>query len=373
MTSTTEQQRVNRLVPTACLVGPIVARPQTTKTSARGPARRNVWFGILVFIGFQVAAGVAIERDWWPIADPIYTEKAELIREQKAFFAAQSSSQRVLAMGSSRTQLAFDAHRFMAGLTSVETIAFNFGTPGGGPVTCRLYWQRLREEGVRAEAVFVEVHPALWCEFEEPFEARWLQPYRLRHGEPERLRALGWNFADPSHFGFQAKLSSTASYRMGLLNRHWPTMLPARHGLTIGAKNDDLGYVNGIAIPEKNRPRAFLHSKAEYGPCFPAPPPGGSALVAVRTLLGEIQQSGAEAILLVMPEALEMRSWYGPHHPAELAICLAALQREFGVSLIDGRDWVDDEHFVDGHHLCAKGAVQFTDRLIAAINARGTR
>lgn len=369
MNSVVEEIASNRIAATARLVGPIVVRGVAANVRRRGSARRNVLVGLIVFVAFQLFAGVAVERDWWPIADPIFTEKAELLRRRAAFFAERSPDSRVLALGSSRTQLAFDARRFSAGVTG--TTAFNFGTPGGGPITCLLYWKRLQREGCRADVVFVEVHPALWCGLTVPFEARWLQEHRLKPGEPALLRSLGWNVSDPPQHAWYGKIETTSSFRLGLLNRHSPALLPCRFGLTIGDKNDEFGTVHGIQFEERERTKALQRAKAEYAECFPAPPSGGAAVAAVRMLLAEIQAAGTVPILLVPPEAEVMRAWYGPHHPDDLRSRLAALQREFAVDLIDGRDWVDDRHFTDGHHLSAAGGAIFTDRLIAAVNSRG--
>ena len=367
MTTDIKERLANRVAPAARLIGPIVVRGTPKATSARRTARRNLRLMVFAFLIIQFGTGVAIERDWWPIADPIYTEKAELFRKHSAFVAERSPLRRVLALGSSRTQLAFDAERFSAGVPG--TTAFNFGTPGGGPLTCRLYWNRLHAEGFRPEVVFVEVHPALWCTLAVPFEARWLQEYRLKPGEPALLRECGWPLADPPQHDLLGKFTTTDTFRLGLLNRHAPALLPCRFGLTIGDRNDAFGYVRGIDIADQERPRAFERAKAEYGDCFPAAAPGGAALAAVRRLLADVQAAGAEPILLVYPEAAEMQSWYGPHHPEQLHACLTALQREFGVTLLDGRGWVEERHFVDGHHLSAAGGAQFTDRLIAAANA----
>jgi len=38
------------------------------------------------------------------------------------------------------------------------------------------------------------------------------------------------------------------------------------------------------------------------------------------------------------------------------------LAQELAVPLIDGRTWVDDDGFYDGHHVTQKGAEQYTRR-----------
>ena len=42
---------------------------------------------------------------------------------------------------------------------------------------------------------------------------------------------------------------------------------------------------------------------------------------------------------------------------------LADLRREWGVPVIDARDWVADKDLWDTHHLLPEGAEVYTDRL----------
>ena len=42
---------------------------------------------------------------------------------------------------------------------------------------------------------------------------------------------------------------------------------------------------------------------------------------------------------------------------------LQELCAEFDVPLIDARDWIEDAHFTDSHHLLRRGAEIFSERL----------
>jgi hypothetical protein len=69
------------------------------------------------------------------------------------------------------------------------------------------------------------------------------------------------------------------------------------------------------------------------------------------------------ALLLLMPEGSEFRSWYPPGSGPLIDRYLAVLGRQYGVPVIDARKWMADRYFFDSHHLLSKGATQFTQRL----------
>jgi hypothetical protein len=87
----------------------------------------------------------------------------------------------------------------------------------------------------------------------------------------------------------------------------------------------------------------------------------------LRDLLGLCRDEGLPAALVLMPEGPTFRGWYGPRFDTELKAFLAGLERDFGVRTIDARGWVDEELFVDSHHLFAEGAEVFTRRLGAEV------
>src|SRR5439155_11638061 len=63
------------------------------------------------------------------------------------------------------------------------------------------------------------------------------------------------------------------------------------------------------------------------------------------------------------------RSWYPPATRTKVEAFLAEFPRQENVPLIDGRLWVEDNGFYDGHHMLPSGAQAFTDQLGVAIAA----
>ncbi len=370
-------ERWGRLARVA-LLGVLTAPPPAARPARRRLARgrRAVLAGLAAFLAAQAGLNVAVRREWVPVRDPVFAEKFDLLRPHANFFTPHPNPPpqggrerevlRVLALGSSRTQLGFDAARF-AGHFGGRVEAFNFGCPAAGPMTAALYLRRLLAAGVTPDGLLLELHPCFLTPLDPPFEARWLYPYRLRPGEPEVLRGFGWDLPPPQHLGPRGYLTAAHSFRYGLLNRYAPVLLPCPYGLTVGARSDALGFVAGVELPPAGRPRAVERTFEQYAPALAEYHVGGPGCAAVRDVLARCAEHGIRAAVVLMPESSEFRGWYGPEGYAAVTAFARGLAAEFGVPLFDAREWVPDAETADGHHLTAAGAAVFTDRLAEAV------
>ena len=352
-------------------VGPLPNGRGSVGRCSVNRARRAVVVGLVVFFTAQVLMSVAIRREWVPVGDPVFAEKIALLRQHPQFFTTDTPvTPRVLMLGSSRTHLAFDAAKFA---TATNTTAFNFGCPAAGPMTSALYLRRLRAMGVTPDFVFVEFHPGFLTLTDPPFEGQWLHAYRLRHGEPDHLRRFGWNIPTPPHHSWTGWGKTTWDFRFGLLNHYAPGVLPCPFGLTVGARNDPFGYVEGIETKPADMPRALKRTQDQYAPVLKDYHIGGPGFEALRDILTVCRDANIRAAIVVTPEATVLRSWYRAEGNADIATFAKRLTQEFGVPLYDARDWVPDGAFADGHHLTARGATIFTERLAVESQQNGRR
>jgi hypothetical protein len=69
-------------------------------------------------------------------------------------------------------------------------------------------------------------------------------------------------------------------------------------------------------------------------------------------------------VLYLMPEARALRAWYTQEGQACLDAYLRDMTRQYGVRIIDAREWLPDTAFADGHHLLPHGATAFTSRFL---------
>jgi hypothetical protein len=325
---------------------------------------------VTLFVAFQASFNVAVRRDWLPLQDPIYAEKFDCLRGQPLFFdpAPVDGTVRLLVVGSSRTQLGLDASRLTADLSATAgrpVRAFNFGTSGAGPLTTDLYFRRLLAAGCRPEAVLVEIHQEFVAAGpgDEPFEGRWLHAYRLRAGEAETLRRLGYGVGDPPHLGWRGWLAAAHEFRLPILNAYAVRWLPCPYGLTIGVKTDPFGWVGGLDVTPDDRRRLLAGAYEQYHPVFAGYRVGGAGAAAVRDMLVLCRANGIRTAVYVTAESSEFRTWYGPAGPGEVEAFARGLGTEFGIPVYDAREWVPDDGFADGHHMTPAGAGTFTARL----------
>jgi hypothetical protein len=328
--------------------------------------------GVFLFLAIQAGLNVVIQHEWLPLRDPVYFEKFDLLRSHSEFFTETSQQFRLLALGSSRTQLAVDAATLSDILTNDvgrSVIAFNFGTPAGGPMTSNLYLRRLFAAGIALDAILVEIHPC-FIAAGDPFEAQWLHAYRLRQDEIATLRGFGYAIAYPPHLGWKGYITAAHAYRYPALNAYAPRWLPCPFGLTVGAKSDRFGWVGGLDdITPTDREKLLAAAYMQYVPVFADYRVGGAGAAAVRDTLAICRNRGIRAAVLVSAESSEFRGWYGESGQQEITAFAATLGEEFSVPVFDAREWVADDGFADGHHTTPEGAAAFTARLAEEIGS----
>jgi hypothetical protein len=272
----------------------------------------------------------------------------------------------LLVMGSSRLVLAFSP-RELSELDTADgrrVLPFNFTHIGGGPVFTLMQYHRLRRAGVHPDWLVAEILPPALCgesthfvtEFmttaDLPVLSRYLTPtslascfvrthlapwHRQRHRALERL--------DPELVSDKDRQSTEDPYD------------------ALGGPKPSICYERKPEIVE----RAEAVARSQYSDMvrhFTIVP---EADRAVRELLKLAQADGTRVVLLLTPESTTFRSWYADDADKRLTAWTETISRSYGVPVIDGRRWLDDEEFIDGHHVTAHGAVLFTRRLEAEV------
>jgi hypothetical protein len=103
--------------------------------------------------------------------------------------------------------------------------------------------------------------------------------------------------------------------------------------------------------------------RRQYAPYFTGFQLSAPACHALDELLRECRSEGIRAALVVMPEGTAFRSLYSPDAWARIESLLKMLHQEFGVPVINAREWIADDGFSDSHHLVAHAAAAFSARL----------
>ena len=326
--------------------------------------------GAAVTVTLQLVTGWAIHTDRVPLRDPLYLDKFAALRARPAFNPDTPAEQKpltVVFVGSSRTLVAVDAGAVGPALSArigrpVE--AFNFGTAGAGPVTCAVYLRRLLADGVKPDAVVIEVLPALLAAQVHPPEARWLPVIRLRPEELPVVRGYGFPAPTPSAHGCRGWLLPWHEYRMPLVDRYAGplSLMP----FPMGAKkhSDEHGFERWREVSPTDRAKMLERVRRQYAEYLDGYAPGGCGVAAVRDALEACRAANVKSALLLAPESSEFRGWYPEPGRSRVAPILAELASEVGgASIFDTRDWLADELLGDGHHLTGTGADAFTARL----------
>ena len=312
-------------------------------------AKRSVlWFAAFSAVA-NLALGQVAER-YVRLRDPLYGDKRVKLAPRL------DGRPLVLMLGSSRTGLAFHGKRLEA---TYPVAAFNYGIPAGGPVTQLVTLDRLLASGVKPALLLVEVLPAmLQDQGGPPREAGWLYADRLTSAERDTVIRHGFPAAAVNKRWRESVLFPAYALRFQLMCRINPSALPwpLRFDWSRGA--DECGYgslVDQTPTPA-DRDRRFAQTKAEYEAILRDYHPGGPAVDALRELLDRCREAGVPVRLVLMPESAAFRALYGPGADDRLKAALPA-------DVVDAREWLPDDAFNDGHHMLARGAEAFTDRL----------
>ena len=296
------------------------------------------------------------------LRDPLYYAKEQLLVEQY-FQPAPHDRVTVVALGSSRTANGFHpptVEAEVSAATGRPCLAFNCALPGGGAITQLVHLRRLLAAGVRPDVVLIEVNPAA---MDEP-ESNFLRPDRVTRAELSALAAIG--FADDRYRTDwrQAALNPWFGHRFQLLGRVQPKWTPPGIPWMGPRFPDPTGwgpwdeavtaesFRGRLAVARKEHFRTLQHYKADDVPRR-----------ALKEVFAICHREGIKAVAVLTPEGSEFRSWYGPAARAATSELIALAQAATGGRVIDARDWLPDNVFVDGHHIHASAAPGYTARL----------
>ncbi len=340
---------------------------RVVKPHRRGPlARRALLWAVAIYgVAHLLLAVVAASSRW--IRDPIYTDKRDkLVRLQRQYPA---SRERVVFLGTSRVGNGFAAGHCQELLQTEFSgggIAFNWGLPASGPVTHLFHFRRMLAEGIRPTVLLLEVLPATWAELPDgPLEARFSDGLAWDAAELAELAAYGCPAAEWQRQRRQLYLQPWHALRFRLLGRVAPSWLPfhLRYDWSRGPDPHGWSPLIDPVVSAERRQRGQLQARREYEHVLRRWRPGMAPLRAARDLLELCRQQHIPVALVLLPEGPSYRQMYTPASLRRLEVCLQELTQAYGCRLIDCRRWMEEEDFVDGHHLLPASGRRWTERL----------
>jgi hypothetical protein len=339
-------------------------RRQPRRSARR--ARGALAWGLGAALSIQLFIALGVET-WLPeLRDPAYADKAARLRERTV-----SSPERpltVVMIGSSRTVFGLRSKTLEQPVSEGvgrPAIVFNFGMYGAGPVVNLMNFRRLLAEGIRPDLLLIEVLPPLLTDKKSAAEVNRLRPEQLWWSDLKLLERYGDENGRLRKEWWLANLAPSYGHRYSIVSRVCAPYLSYRYRQDGFRDIDDSGWVEP---PERRNPaavreRALQGAREEYHSYLKDFRLGEVGGGAIREQLELCRREGISAGLVLMPEGTEFRSWYQAADWQAIEGFLTEVCQEYNVPVINAREWLPEEDFIDSHHMLPSGAERFTERL----------
>lgn len=326
----------------------------------RDRARFGVLFGAVLFLAWNVGLLAAMDHGPAVLRDPEYGRRLNRVT---ARHAERPDAKLLVALGSSRVAMGLRPEFFNE---PTGPVAVNFAQVGGGPTLTAMTVRRLFAAGVVPDAVLLEYWPPFLRGDGQYMEQHRIDPHRLMPGDREFMLE---HFETPQHYldiVDDIRQFPVTGYRRQMMSQICPGWLPYNKRLDAAwQKMDRWGWLPGIEDDPKDWERTIRHREAMkyYDPLFAAYRVTPNQDKAMREVIGTLQARSVKVVLLWMPESSEFRQTYPAAVLREGEAYLAKLRADYGLPLIDARQWGDDISVADGFHLTQPGAAKVSQKL----------
>lgn len=336
--------------------------------TSRRPLSRRAWmtlgWALLWFVAGQIALRSLVQSRL-DIVDPEFGRK---LTDLRAAVSEPPISPLILMLGSSRVATGFRPDALPHDNASQRTgpLVFNFAQVGSGPEVAHLSLQRLLDSGVRPDWVLVEFWPPTWGS--ERGLKEFMDQVNVGCLDWKGVQLLG-QYTPRSRKLFrqwwEMQLIPLVAHREALLRHFAPDWVlnpgePDRRCRNL----DRLGWWSPMAtVAPEERGRLVERYRRVYQHRLRRYQVAKTPDRALREIIGLCQQKQIRTTVVVLPEGEVFRDLYPEPTLDAVRTYLEGIRRECRVEVVDARDWVADEGFMDGHHLLPEGAAVFTRRL----------
>ncbi len=339
-------------------------RPGRKSARLQQGARLTLIAGMAMFILFQVGLRWFIDQRRPEWRDPGFEIKYRQFARQKAPFAKEPGV--VLFLGSSITAGGMKPDMCEAPLSSAlqrPVVAFNFGTPCGGPFTQLVYVQRLLRRGVRPELVVFELSPLFLDFADDPVDAARFPGYVLEHADLATVNRYSHDDGIDEEW-WQACLVPVYGHRLAILNHASKALVAFPDQLDLYDDMTPHGWRKRNPTTAEERGRTLVWVRDNHVARLAKHFVGQSTLKALDEALALLAREKIPTLLVRLPEGPLMRSLYSQKSIAEIELAFANLSERHQFPLVDCSDWFDEDHFVDSFHMTYVAAEKLTGRLL---------
>lgn len=323
-------------------------------------ARAALGWIVLAFFAAQLCFTVVVDCCFPLFYDPETTER---LGELRRCLAREPERPLMLLLGSSRTAMSFRPETVgpLRPETGPQPLVYNYSHLGAPPAFHVLQLDRLLRWGIRPSWLVVELMPPLLSNDVSGI---------LSHGAVTPELPLALRYTPTGKF-----LSRFLMHRIIPWHRNrtllltklapaWldPETLHDQEKAPLGLLGWDHRFWAGdLNAQELQRRTSIAHG--DYGPVLQTFQIKARLTRPIEDLLDRCSRENIPVVLVLTPESRGFRSWYRPGSEAQIQDFCAKLSHKYGVPIVDGRTWLPDEDFMDGHHVLPQGADDFTHRL----------
>lgn len=242
-------------------------------------------------------------------------------------------------------------------------VAENLYAEGNGPLGQHLHWRRLVDRGERPDVVVLELILPGFTDGGPKENAGAFGADRMTWDELQVAREYGYRDSGVPDW-YEANLNPWFGYRFQMMGLWRPKWIPLHVQLHVHHDPGEFGW---------KRPFHKQRDEAIYAEAIKVTHDGlfnriqladfrGNAARAFRDMVDSCIEKGTVPAVYMTPESSLVRSWCPPNVEAELQKYLAEL-RAAGAVVGDGREWLPDQAFSDGHHTVQDWADEYSRRL----------
>lgn len=338
------------------------AAPARSRGAKQAAARRAVLAFAAVFATATAGFCVALDTALPTLRYPEHGYRLAALQKLRTEYPDRPL---VVAIGSSRTQMGLDPGAMGFADEPGGPVVFNSALVGALPSHHPLAYRRLREAGVKPDAVVVEIFPAL-LHVRDASETLYAdrgasltgaELWRLSADTHHPRTALAWG---------RSRVNPWTHFRRELQQQTAPDWLPGESVRWYNLRwvPDRFGFqpYGADRIPDDVRRRVTAVQTETYRPVCRRLSVSPVAEKAHRELVAACRADGVPVAFFLSPEAPHFHIWYTRASRAALDEFVRTLTDELGAPVFDPSDGWDEMDFADGHHMLPAGAAKFSRR-----------
>lgn len=330
-------------------------------------ARPVLASGALAFLLIQTALSVVIELKRPEYFDPEFAVRFATL---KARIAEMPDRPILAVVGSSRLEMSFAPEKLPPITTPAgeRVLPFNFSHLAAGPAMNLVEIQRLLRNGIRPRWIILEL---MTGQLNDP-DQRILHATATIGDLPVVSR-----YYNPIRLGYAyCKIRATPCYnhRRLILHEIVPNWMQETESdpwnIQLGPLGGDYVWQAKSEQSEDMQRRRTLAAKSGFGPCMWNLSVSQISERTMNEILELCRREGIHVVVLLTPEGSEFQSWYSAESLRVLDSYCTELRRRYGVEIVDARNWLAEEDFIDSHHCHLRGAEKFTNLLCERVLLR---